>query len=181
MADPHLNESWQDFLNYAGFYWPRVIAALVAGGIIGAENQIFSKPAGLRTSLLVTLAATIITIASIETAHLFGGEPSRITAQILTGIGFVGGGAILVKGGFVRGVTTAATIFVDAGIGITIGTGFIFSGVAVALLSFAILLLLRPADYFIEHYPPFVKLREQDRMRRRARKRPIKPPNEIVG
>jgi uncharacterized membrane protein YhiD involved in acid resistance len=77
-------------------------------------------------------------------------------------------------------VTTAATIFVDAGIGITIGTGFIFSGMAIAVLAFAILLILRPADYFIEHYPPFVKMREADRRRRRARKRPIKPPNDIV-
>lgn len=181
MADPHINESWQDFLNYADIYWPRVAAALAAGGLIGAENQIFSKPAGLRTSLLVTLAATIITIASIETSFRFGGEPGRITAQILTGIGFVGGGAILVRGGLVRGVTTAATIFVDAGIGITIGTGFIYSGIAISVLAFGILLLLRPADYMIEHYPPFVRMREADRRRRRARKRPIKPPNDLVG
>jgi putative Mg2+ transporter-C (MgtC) family protein len=180
MGDIHANETWQDFLQYAMYYGPRVSAALIAGGLIGAENQIFSKPAGLRTSLLVTLAATIITITSIETSYRFGGEPGRITAQILTGIGFVGGGAILVRGGLVRGVTTAATIFVDAGIGITIGTGFIFSGMAIAVLAFAILLVLRPADYFIEHYPPFVKMREADRRRRRARKRPIKPPNDIV-
>ena len=167
MSDPHLNETLDGCLQYAEVYWPRIGAALVAGGLIGAENQIFSKPAGLRTSLLVTLSCTIITIASIETAHLFGGEPARITAQILPGIGFVGAGAILVKEGFVRGITS--------------GTGFIYSGMAMAALSFGILLLLRPADYFIEHYPPFVKMRERDRARRRARRRPIKPPKDILG
>jgi putative Mg2+ transporter-C (MgtC) family protein len=170
----HTNENFQDFLTLAEIYWPRVAAAVLGGGLIGAENQIYGKSAGLRTSLLVTLACCVITIISIETAYVFGGEPGRITAQIVTGIGFLGGGVILQQRGRVTGITTAASIFVAAGVGIVAGSGFIFSAVAIGILAFVILLALRPVDYFINHYPPFLRLREIDRaasLRRRRSKR----------
>ena len=159
----HSNESFQDFLTLAELYWPRIGAAILGGGLIGAENQIYGKAAGLRTSLLVTLGFCVITMVSIETSYAFGGEPGRITAQILTGIGFIGGGVILQQRGKVHGITTAASIFVNAGIGIVAGSGFIFSAVAIAILAFIILLMLRPVDYFIGRYPPFLRLREIDR------------------
>ena len=159
----HANESYQSFLNLADLYWPRLLAAAIGGGLIGAENQIYGKAAGLRTSLLVTLACSVITMISIETAFAFGGEPGRITAQILTGIGFIGGGVILQNRGRIHGITTAASIFVSAGVGIVAGSGFIFSAVAISLLAFLILLALRPVDYFINRYPPFLRLREIDR------------------
>lgn len=157
------NESWPEFLALANLYGPRLGAAIIAGSLIGAENQIYGKPAGLRTSLLVTVSCCLLTIVSIETWHIYGGEPSRITAQILTGIGFIGAGVIFRQREHISGITTAATIFVNAAIGITVGTGFILSGVALALVAFVILLLLRPLDYFIDRYPPFIRLREIDR------------------
>jgi len=177
------NESFQDFLSYAGVYWPRIAAAIVAGGLIGAENQIYGKSAGLRTSLLVTLACCVITIVSIETAYILNGSPDRITAQIITGIGFIGGGVILQQRGKIHGITTAASIFVSAGIGIVAGTGYIFSAIAVSIVAFIILLLLRPVDYFIDHYPPFLRLREIDRREsfaRRRTKRIVEVPKEIT-
>jgi putative Mg2+ transporter-C (MgtC) family protein len=176
------NESFQDFLSYAGVYWPRIVSAIVAGGLIGAENQIYGKSAGLRTSLLVTLACCVITIVSIETAYILNGSPDRITAQIITGIGFIGGGVILQQRGKIHGITTAASIFVSAGIGIVAGTGYIFTAVAIAIVAFVILLLLRPVDYFIDHYYPFLRLREINRhegLARRQSKRIVEVPKDI--
>ncbi len=157
------NETFQDFLAFADLYWPRIAASIIGGGLIGAENQIYGKAAGLRTSLLVTIACCVITIISLETAALFGGEPGRITAQIVTGIGFLGGGVILQQRGRVLGLTTAASIFVSASIGIVAGTGFVFSAAAIAVLAFLVLLVLRPVDYFIDRNPAFLKLRQIDR------------------
>ncbi|MDP4200886.1 MAG: MgtC/SapB family protein [Bacteroidota bacterium] len=170
-ANYHSNESFDGFIAMAHAYGPRILSAVLGGGLIGAENQVYGKAAGLRTSLLVTLAGCVITIVSIETSVLFGGEPGRITAQILTGIGFIGGGVILQQRGKIHGITTAASIFVSAGIGIVAGSGFIFSAVAIALIAFVILLLLRPVDYFIDRYPPFLRLREIDREAFKARLR----------
>ena len=170
-AGHYSNESFQDFLDVAQLYWPRLAAGILGGGLIGAENQIYGKAAGLRTSLLVALAGCVITIISIETAYVFGGEPGRISAQIVTGIGFIGGGVILQQRGKVHGITTAASIFVSAGIGIVAGSGFVFSAIAVGLLAFIILLVLRPVDYFIDRYPPFLRLREIDRREGLARQR----------
>jgi putative Mg2+ transporter-C (MgtC) family protein len=159
----HPNETFQDFLALTDLFWPRILASVIGGGLIGAENQIYGKAAGLRTSLLVTLACCVITIVSIETAIVFGGEPGRISAQIVTGIGFLGGGVILQQRGRVTGLTTAASIFVSAGIGIVAGSGFVFSAVAIAVLAFIILLMLRPVDYFIDRNPLFLRMRKIDR------------------
>ena len=168
------NETVQDFLALVQVHGPRIVAALVGGGLIGAENQIYGKAAGLRTSLLVAAACCVITTISIETSYLYGGEASRITAQIVTGIGFLGGGVILQQRGKVTGITTAASIFVAAAIGIVAGSGFIFSALAISGIAFLILLALRPVDYFIDRYQPFLRLRERDRTARYAKKRSAK-------
>lgn len=176
------NETYEDFLALAQLFWPRLAAAIIGGGLIGAENQIYGKAAGLRTSLLVTLACCVITIISIETAIVYGGEPGRISAQIVTGIGFLGGGVILQQRGRVTGLTTAASIFVSAGIGIVAGSGFVFSAVAIAVLAFIILLMLRPVDYFIDRNPLFLRMRKIDRTEswpRRRSKRPKAVPEPI--
>jgi putative Mg2+ transporter-C (MgtC) family protein len=169
---PHpINESFDDFLRVAEMFWPRIAAAVFGGGLIGAENQIYGKAAGLRTSMLVTIACCVLTICSIETARIYGGEPGRITAQIVTGIGFLGAGVIMRTKGRVRGITTAASIFVSAGIGIISGSGFIWSSAAVSVIAFVVLLGLRPVDYFIDSNPLFLRLREIDRLNSRGRRR----------
>ncbi len=168
---PTSNESFQAFLDLSMTYWPRLAAAIFGGGIIGLENQIYGKSAGLRTCLMVAISCCVITIISIETAIVYGGEPARISAQIVTGIGFIGAGVILVRGGKIAGITTASTIFFTAGLGITAGTGYIFTTVAISIIAVAVLILLKPIDRFIDKHPFVVALRVRDQTHRRLHHR----------
>jgi putative Mg2+ transporter-C (MgtC) family protein len=100
----------------------RLIIATLLGGLIGYERELAEKPAGLRTNLLVCLGAALFTVASI---YGFGsqGDPSRVAAGIVAGIGFLGAGTILRGDGAVHGITTAATIWAVAAIGLAVGAG----------------------------------------------------------
>src|SRR5918996_4488255 len=100
----------------------RLALAAVLGGAIGAERELNDQPAGLRTHMLLTIGACLFTLIS---AYGFGDgtDPSRIAAQIVTGIGFLGGGAIVRHGLTVRGVTTAASIWATASVGVAVGAG----------------------------------------------------------
>jgi putative Mg2+ transporter-C (MgtC) family protein len=103
----------------------RITVAAVLGAIIGIERDVRRRPAGVRTSLFVCLATALFTILSSELAHAFGDTGStRIASNIVQGIGFLGAGAILREAGGVVGMTTAATIFVEAAIGMAAGGGF---------------------------------------------------------
>lgn len=165
-----MNESFADFLNIVHIYGARVVAATIAGAIIGFEGEIYEKPAGLRTSILITLASTIFSIISFTVGSESTGESTRIAAQIVTGIGFIGAGVIVHYKFHVEGITTAATIFVNSAIGITIGFGYIFSGVGVALVVFLILVLLRPVDNFIDTSKFITRIRERDLLRNERRR-----------
>jgi putative Mg2+ transporter-C (MgtC) family protein len=94
----------------------------VLGGAVGAERELADQPAGLRTHMLLTIGACLFTLVS---AYGFGGsaDPSRLAAQIVTGIGFLGGGAIVRYGLTIRGLTTAASIWATASIGVAVGAG----------------------------------------------------------
>jgi len=100
----------------------RLVMAALAGGLIGYERESAEKPAGLRTNLLVCVGAALITIVSI---HGFGAssDPSRVAAGIVVGIGFLGAGTIIRYRGAVLGLTTAATIWSVAAIGLALGAG----------------------------------------------------------
>ena len=100
----------------------RLLLAAVLGGAVGAERELADQPAGLRTHMLLTIGACLFTLIS---AYGFGGpaDPSRLAAQIVTGIGFLGGGAIVRHGLTVRGVTTAASIWATTSIGVAVGAG----------------------------------------------------------
>jgi putative Mg2+ transporter-C (MgtC) family protein len=100
----------------------RLLLAGVLGGAVGAERELADQPAGLRTHMLLTIGACLFTLIS---AYGFGGpaDPSRLAAQIVTGIGFLGGGAIVRHGLTVRGVTTAASIWATTAIGVAVGAG----------------------------------------------------------
>ncbi len=114
----------------------RLLAACVAGAIIGIERELHGKPAGLRTNVMICLGAALFTVLSIEMAAIGGriADPSRIAAQIVTGVGFLGAGAIIQLRGHVMGLTTAATIWLVASVGRALGAGdFILAGVATAL------------------------------------------------
>jgi uncharacterized membrane protein YhiD involved in acid resistance len=166
------NESWADFLQYADTYGARFFASLIAGGIVGAERQLYEKPAGLRTCIMVTISCCLFTIVSIASGMAMGGDPLRITAQIVSGIGFIGGGVILHYKNHVKGITTAATIFMCAAIGVTCGSGYVYSGVALSIIVLLVLFLLKPVDRLIDTHPVAGKLRTIDRtMFRKIRKR----------
>jgi putative Mg2+ transporter-C (MgtC) family protein len=100
----------------------RLLLAAMLGGAVGAERELHDQPAGLRTHMLLTIGACLFTLVS---AYGFGGptDPSRLAAQIVTGIGFLGGGAIVRHGLTVRGLTTAASIWATASIGVAVGAG----------------------------------------------------------
>src|SRR5437016_2098334 len=101
----------------------KLILAAVLGGIIGLEREIRDKPAGLRTNILICVGSTLFMSISTKVAEILGGDPTRIAAQIISGIGFLGAGAVLHSHGFVLGLTTAATIWVVAGVGMALGSG----------------------------------------------------------
>src|SRR5438876_3451378 len=102
----------------------RLTIAAALGAIIGFERVLRRRPAGIRTSLFVCLATALFTILSGEIAHRFGDTGStRIASNIVQGIGFLGAGAILRESGSVVGMTTAATVFVEAAIGMAVGGG----------------------------------------------------------
>src|SRR5437773_12136280 len=101
----------------------KLILAAVLGGIIGLEREIRDKPAGLRTNIMICVGSTLFMSLSTQVAKVLGGDPTRIAAQIISGIGFLGAGAVLHSHGFVLGLTTAATIWVVAGVGMALGSG----------------------------------------------------------
>ena len=107
----------------------RLLVAAILGGIIGLERQIRHKPAGLRTNMFICFGAAMFTILSEELASGFGGDPTRVTAQIIPGIGFIGAGSILHARGSVTGLTTAATLFVVASVGMAAGGGLYLTAV----------------------------------------------------
>ena len=115
-----------------------VLVSIVCGSIVGAERERADKPAGLRTLALICLGSTVFTLMSIDSA--FGAlDRSRIAAQIVTGVGFLGAGAILRERGSVIGLTTAASIWVIAAVGMVVGVGYAFSGLALAVVIYVTL------------------------------------------
>ena len=109
------------------------LIAVVCGGAVGLERELRGKAAGLRTNILICVGATLFTQLSMEVGAS-GGDPGRIAAQIVTGVGFIGAGTILHSRGAVTGLTSAATIWVVAAIGVALGAGAVFEGVGVTLL-----------------------------------------------
>jgi putative Mg2+ transporter-C (MgtC) family protein len=115
----------------------RLVLAAVLGGAIGLEREVKHKPAGLRTNLFICLGSAMFTLLSDRLASSFGGDHTRIAAQIIPGIGFIGAGSILHSRGSVSGLTTAATLFMVASIGMAVGGGLyvvaVFATIIVAI------------------------------------------------
>jgi len=124
---------WDDFV--------RLMAAAAAGAIIGLERELADKPAGLRTNILICLGAALFALLSIRLAELTGSaDRTRIAAQIVTGVGFLGAGAIIQHRNNVVGLTTAATIWAVASVGTAFGTGEFVLGILGAGLVTGVLL-----------------------------------------
>lgn len=100
----------------------KIFLALVLGGALGMERQYHDKPAGYATNCLICLGAMLFTILSEQMGHR-GGDPGRIAAQVVTGLGFIGAGSILRDGNKISGLTTAASVWAVAAIGMAVGYG----------------------------------------------------------
>jgi len=112
----------------------RLIVAALLGGVIGIERQLRHKPAGLRTNLFICFGAALFTVLSDQLAGDFHGDHTRIAAQIIPGIGFIGAGSILHARGSVVGLTTAATLFVVAAVGMAAGGGLYSTAVFATIM-----------------------------------------------
>jgi putative Mg2+ transporter-C (MgtC) family protein len=127
--------------------------AVVLGGLIGFEREWKNKPAGLRTNILICMAAVLFTEISYRSGML-GGDHGRIAAQILTGVGFLGAGTILHHKGSVTGLTSAATIWMVTAIGVTLGWGAYVDAVAATLLVLVVLAGLQRLEDWIHRRRP---------------------------
>jgi len=117
----------------------RLILGFVLSGLVGLEREVSLKPAGLRTHVLVGLGSTLLTILSLEAFP--GSDPSRVAASIIVGIGFLGAGTILKNEEKVIGLTTAATLWIVASIGVATGAGFYILAIIATILAFSVLKL----------------------------------------
>lgn len=122
----------------------RLIFATLAGGLIGLEREVVHKPAGIRTHMLVSLGSTLFVLATLETLP---NETARIIAGIATGIGFLGAGTIFKAKDEVHGLTTAASIWTVAGVGIAIGLGYYLMTI-IAVVLILIILQLNKMEFF---------------------------------
>lgn len=137
----------------------RLILAAVLGALVGLEREIHGRPAGFRTHLLVAVGACLMMIVSEFFYFKYGAmsssgsvrlDPARVAAQIVTGIGFLGAGAIIKEGHAVRGLTTAACLWIVAGIGMAVGVGLYMPALLVTALSLLNLLLLKRLERFVK-------------------------------
>src|SRR6266540_3991787 len=133
----------------------RLLLASVLGGVVGLEREIHGRPAGFRTHLLVALGSCLFVITSIHFYYTFGNfkgvgaigvDPARIAAQVVTGIGFLGAGAIIREKASIRGLTTAACLWVAAAIGVACGAGRYAPAILVTIIAFSSLLLLKKVE-----------------------------------
>jgi putative Mg2+ transporter-C (MgtC) family protein len=131
--------------------------AVMLGGLIGLDRELRGKPAGLRTNILICMAAVLFTHISYRTAQQ-GGDPGRIAAQILTGVGFIGAGTIVRTRASVVGLTSAATIWVVTAIGMALGAGAYVAAIGTTLLVMVVLAGLGWAERWLESQRVEVKL-----------------------
>ena len=131
----------------------RLALAAGLGGAIGLEREYHRKPAGLRTNMLIALGSALFSVLSIEVGSS-AGSPDRIAAQVITGIGFLGAGAIMRTGGDVHGLTTAATIWVNAAIGMAAGVGAFGVATGAAATTLVVLVVLPFIERLVDDRAP---------------------------
>ncbi len=129
-----------DFFNLYPLSWAGILSAVIVGTIVGLERQIFGKPAGIRTSALICLGSYLFIALSQSVLGPKSGDATRVLGQIVSGIGFLGAGVIISKEGTIQGVTSAAVIWVLAGMGALIGFGYYSDAYFLALVILSILM-----------------------------------------
>ncbi|MBC8264205.1 MAG: MgtC/SapB family protein [Anaerolineales bacterium] len=130
----------------------KITLAAVLGAIVGLERMWGGRPAGLRTNMMIAISSCLFTFLSIEAFPSEGSarDTARVAAQIVTGVGFLGAGVVLQTRKYVRGLTTAATIWLVAAIGMAVGTGAYFVAIFTTILSTVSLILLAPISERLE-------------------------------
>lgn len=126
----------------------RILAAVILGGLLGLERGMKNRPAGLRTHMLVCVGACLIMLTNQYVFQTFGtGDPVRMSAQVVSGIGFLGAGTIVVtRRNQIKGLTTAAGLWTAAGVGLALGIGFYEAALVGGLACFAVITLLQRMD-----------------------------------
>jgi putative Mg2+ transporter-C (MgtC) family protein len=148
VGHPAITTSWRIII--------RILVSLAFGGLVGLERELTDHPAGIRTHILVTVGACAFTTMSLYGFFGFPGG-DRVAAAIVTGIGFIGGGAILkARDGWVTGLTTAASLWSCAAIGMLVGTGFYMVGLVVTGIDLVVLELI---DWLVDRAAPRFKTR----------------------
>lgn len=147
-----------------------LILALILGGVLGLERSYLGKSAGTRTFALISFGACLFTLISLNafsdfTYGVSNFDPSRIIAQIVTGIAFISMAVVIHRGSDIHGLTTAVSIWVSAGIGVTVGVGFYLLAIIATLIAFSVLGLMRLVD-IEEHLEKF----RQQRLKKKNEK-----------
>ncbi|MCC7477575.1 MgtC/SapB family protein [bacterium] len=139
-----LGWSWEELL--------RLLLAIVLGVLVGLERQMLHKPAGVRTIGIVTLGSCLIMMLGIRLHDAYGDvtDPARLAAQVISGIGFLCAGVIIQTRMHVQGLTTAAVVWMMAGVGLAIGAGWYVVGISAALLAWIGLILDPLVTRFVE-------------------------------
>jgi len=150
----------------------RLLLAAGLGAAIGLEREYRRKPAGLRTNMLIAIGSALFTMLSFEVARVTG-TPDRIAAQIVTGVGFLGGGAILRSGSTIHGMTTAATIWVNAAIGMAAGAGAFAMATTATLIALIVLCVLPPIEAYFDRRMGTTSIHNRE-----AQERSVKSPDE---
>lgn len=124
--------------------------AIIFGGLIGFERVISNHDAGLRTHILVSLGSASVMILGQLLVTDYGGDVSRIGAQVVSGIGFLGAGCILVNGNKIKGLTTAAGLWTTACVGLILGSGYYFAGISLGIIMLVSMLILHPISNWLQ-------------------------------
>lgn len=165
MLDIYVPSNWDDIII-------RLTLAVILGGIIGFERVVSNHDAGLRTHILVCLGSAGIMVLSQLMNRQYGGDIARMGAQVVSGIGFLGAGCILVTGGHVRGLTTAAGLWATACVGLIIGSGYLFVAFTMTVLMLIAMMILRPlvsklqSKHAFRHLKIQVQLTDRGEMRK---------------
>lgn len=140
----------------------RLCLAAGLGAVLGLEREWRQKNAGLKTNILIAMGSALFTLMSVDLSQSAGGDATRIASQIVTGIGFLGAGAIMRTGGSIRGLTTAAMIWVNAAIGVACGGGEYRLAVIATAVTLVVLLIMTPFEKVLDRYIKDRKGEEDD-------------------
>ena len=144
-----MGSAWRDLIEQLRLeLLVQLVLAVILGGAVGLERELKGKPAGLRTNILICLGATLFTVLSYRLGSGVG-DPGRVAAQVLTGVGFIGAGTILHMRGAVTGLTSAATIWVVAAIGMAVGARGYIEAMGATLVVMVVLAGLGPVEHLV--------------------------------